>query len=234
MKKTRQDRGRTKLNRLVLLSLVMALSLINASCQMKKSTQSTLWINSARVDCVGVAPMQCLQVKSGENEPWTLFYQNIAGFDFEPGCLYQLRVEIDSLPKDEVPADGSSLAYRLIEVVSKTRDPHLDLQDIWIANKIGETGLEGQNRPILEINIAKQSIMGNDGCNAYRSKIEKLEGAALEFGPIMSTKKACPDMQLANRFNAALALVKSFKKSGLELRFYDESGQELLAFTKAD
>ena len=51
-------------------------------------------VNSARVPCVGVAPMNCLQVKRGA-EPtgdWQHFYSQIDGFDYEPGYLYRLLV----------------------------------------------------------------------------------------------------------------------------------------------
>ncbi len=61
--------------------------------------------------------MQCMQVRSDEQQPWTLFYQNIEGFQFEPGYRYQLTVSKVQLT--DVPADASSLRYRLIKVVNK-------------------------------------------------------------------------------------------------------------------
>ncbi len=36
--------------------------------------------------------MQCMQVRSDKQQPWTLFYQQIEGFQFEPGYRYQLTV----------------------------------------------------------------------------------------------------------------------------------------------
>ncbi|WP_204382856.1 DUF4377 domain-containing protein, partial [Aeromonas veronii] len=52
-----------------------------------------------------------------EQQPWTLFYQNIEGFQFEPGYRYQLTVSKEQLT--DVPADAPSLRYQLIKVVNK-------------------------------------------------------------------------------------------------------------------
>lgn len=97
--------------------LVSAVLLLTA-CQGTTAPQGeTLYINSQLVDCVGVGPMQCMQVRSDEQQPWTLFYQQIEGFQFEPGYQYQLTVKKEQLTN--VPADASSLRYQLIKVVSK-------------------------------------------------------------------------------------------------------------------
>jgi len=94
-------------------------TLLLSACQNAPApTQGeTLYINSQLVHCVGVGPMQCMQVRSNEQQPWTLFYQQIEGFQFEPGYRYQLTVSKEQLT--DVPADASSLRYQLIKVVSK-------------------------------------------------------------------------------------------------------------------
>ncbi|EKB18447.1 DUF4377 domain-containing protein [Aeromonas veronii] len=98
--------------------LLASAALLLTACQGTTATQGeTLYINSQLVDCVGVGPMQCMQVRSDEQQPWTLFYQQIEGFQFEPGYQYQLTVSKEQLTN--VPADASSLRYQLIKVVSK-------------------------------------------------------------------------------------------------------------------
>lgn len=57
-----------------------------------KAETTTLYVGSQTVACTGVAPQQCLQIKEKPNDKWTLLYQSIEGFDYEPGYLYQLRV----------------------------------------------------------------------------------------------------------------------------------------------
>ncbi|WP_421255429.1 DUF4377 domain-containing protein [Aeromonas sp. 600282] len=99
--------------------LFISATLLLTACQSTPapSQGETLYINSQLVDCVGVGPMQCMQVRSDEQQPWTLFYQNIEGFQFEPGYRYQLTVSKEQLT--DVPADAPSVRYQLIKVVNK-------------------------------------------------------------------------------------------------------------------
>ena len=216
--------------------LTLIISLLFMSCDSNLNEQ-IIWVNSAKIDCVGVGPMQCFQIKNSEEEPWTNFYQDIAGFDFEPGYIYKLKVSIKTLDKDELPADKSSLEYRLVEVLSKQADPLLSLNDIWVITKIEGAeakSINSEGNPILEINTRSMTILGSDGCNNYRGKIETLSENKISFGPIMGTKKACRDMDIPNKYTTALSKVKSYKKERLELVLYDETNKELLSFKKVD
>lgn len=68
------------------------------------------------VECVGVAPMQCLVVDG------KYFYDSIEGFEYEEGYVYRIRMErYDAWPDlEEPPQDASAYGYRLVEVVSQT------------------------------------------------------------------------------------------------------------------
>ena len=69
------------------------------------------------VDCVGVAPMKCLQVRDGPNDPWRVHYGGIAGFEHQPGIAYRLRVLEERVPNP--PADASSLRWTLDLIVEQ-------------------------------------------------------------------------------------------------------------------
>ena len=77
----------------------------------------TLYVDSEQVDCVGVAPQKCLRVKTDPDGEWQLFYAPIEGFEYEEGFVYELKVNSFDVPNP--PADGSSIRYELVEVVSK-------------------------------------------------------------------------------------------------------------------
>jgi hypothetical protein len=77
----------------------------------------TMFVAPEKVECVGVAPQECLQVRYAPNEDYQLFYSSIEGFDYEPGYDYELLVQ--KTPVDNPPADGSSIQWTLVEVVSK-------------------------------------------------------------------------------------------------------------------
>lgn len=77
-----------------------------------------MWVEPDLAECVGVAPMMCLQVAYTEDGPTELFYDSIAGFDHVEGTSYVLDVEVAEVP--DPPADASSLSYTLVDVVSQT------------------------------------------------------------------------------------------------------------------
>ena len=96
--------------------LLLSSALLLSAYQSAPTTE-TLYIQDKLADCVGVAPMKCMQVRSQPGESWGLFYQQIEGFTFEPGYRYQLEVTKEQLA--DVPADAPSLRYQLVKVVSK-------------------------------------------------------------------------------------------------------------------
>ena len=79
----------------------------------------TLEVGLARVPCTGEARTWCLRVRVLPDTAWRLFYGSIEGFAFEEGYRWRLEVERRHVPNP--PADGSSVAYRLLRVVSKER-----------------------------------------------------------------------------------------------------------------
>jgi heat shock protein HslJ len=57
-----------------------------------QTINKTVYISPETVDCIGLVPQQCLQMKEKIEDQWTLFYQSIEGFNYEPGYLYQMRI----------------------------------------------------------------------------------------------------------------------------------------------
>ncbi|CAA7386907.1 DUF4377 domain-containing protein [Chryseobacterium fistulae] len=87
--------------------------------QYTSANEKTLIVGAQTAGCVGVAPMQCLQVKETPNANWTNFYSHIQGFNYVAGYEYVLRVKVQHIANP--PADGSSIAYTLVKVVSKVK-----------------------------------------------------------------------------------------------------------------
>lgn len=81
--------------------------------------EKTFIIASQTVDCTGVAPMKCLQIKEKESDSWGNFYSNIEGFTYEPGFEYVLKIKTEKIQNP--PMDGSSIKYTLVKQVSKTK-----------------------------------------------------------------------------------------------------------------
>ncbi|HEX7979838.1 MAG TPA: DUF4377 domain-containing protein [Gemmatimonadaceae bacterium] len=81
----------------------------------------TLEVDAHRVPCTGEARTRCLRVRVLPDTSWRLFYNRIEGFTYEEG--YRWRLEVDRRRVPNPPADGSSLAYRLVRVISREREP---------------------------------------------------------------------------------------------------------------
>lgn len=215
---------------------------IALSCNTNKDKEvgtTTYWVNSYRVPCTGVSPMECLQVRKEGSDQWQFFYSNIVGFDYEPGYLYRIRVREEQLDPAQVPADASSIKYTLVSVEEKVGDPKLRINDIWVLRKmegreVPEDELTDRlKRPTIEFHLRDGRYMGTDGCNTFRGPIQSIGERELMLGPPMSTKMSCGDMTLPNTFLNLLSRCDSYRIDEGVLRLL-EGNTELLEFQKTD
>ena len=76
-----------------------------------------IYVAAETVPCTGVASMECLQVREQKDEPWTLHYDKIEGFEPEPGIAYRLRIKEFDVPNP--PADASSKRWVLDMIIEQ-------------------------------------------------------------------------------------------------------------------
>jgi heat shock protein HslJ len=207
----------------------------------------TAWVGPELVDCVGVAPQQCMQVKTNPDGEYTLFYDQIDGFDFQEGYEYEIQVLVEPVPNP--PADASALKYTLVEVVSQTPvtaeqpaegllpvDEEVALEgSTWLLESY--LNLEGQQTERLPqtrvtINFADGEVNGSAGCNNYFGPYE-LNGNNLTIGPLGSTMMMCVQDDTAIQETAYLANlgnVASYEIIDNQLQLLDADGQTVLVF----
>lgn len=108
------------------LIITLLFIIFNVSCSSDDSQiVESFWVDSERVSCTGAFEQTCYKIQEkpiiNENE-WLLFYSPIEGFDklYEEGYIYQLRVEKTKI--DNPPQDGSSIKYKLKEILNKKLD----------------------------------------------------------------------------------------------------------------
>lgn len=77
-----------------------------------------MWIEPELAECTGVGPMECLQVAYTDGGETELFYSTIDGFEYVEGTSYVIDVKVT--PVASPPADGSSLSYSLVGVISES------------------------------------------------------------------------------------------------------------------
>lgn len=85
--------------------------------------------------------------------------------------------------------------------------------------------LPGGKRPTLFLNSANKKAEGFSGCNNYFSHYQ-LNGSSLKFGPIGSTRRACPDAESIIEWNFFATLEKT--------RAWGIKGNQLILFRDVD
>jgi heat shock protein HslJ len=221
--------------KLYLKFTILLAAILLQSC----STNKVFWVNSYKSNCTsGAGNTQCLLINENsniENPEWKNFYSNIEGFNFKPGYFQKIKVKVTTLKKENVPADASSLTYKLIDVQEELKDNRFQLNDIWVVTAInGKTIAQTSNLPQLEINISKMQILGNDACNNFNGEIKQLTSTDILIGNLASTRKICGDMTITNAFNTALQNTSKYSLKGLNLFFYNNEGNETLVLKKVD
>lgn len=107
----------------------------------------------------------------------------------------------------------------------------------WILTHIGATEFKtdpsAHNVPSIQFDAATQRVSGADGCNrlmgAYSINKDKIS-----FSDLASTQMMCVNtVELANKYNAALAKVTAFQVYDKTLRLLDEHGNPVLQFESA-
>jgi heat shock protein HslJ len=236
---------------LALLGVVMATVLTLSACataqpteipvQNQSGTSQIIFIAPELKECVGVGPMECMQMADSKDGPWSLFYNQIEGFTFEPGFLYELRVRSEQVANP--PADESSIRYILEEVVSKS-----DVEATPAAD-----GLAGSNWTLNEISLNQDGVLtapvgerpvtiefqdgraaGNATCNRFTGGYTA-DASALSFGPAASTRMLCPGDDLNAQefaFFQVLQLTSSYTIVDDTLTLLSAEGVTLASFVR--
>lgn len=224
--------------KLTIFILIVSTMLFVMSCSSTKN-KTIIWVHSMKSECSsGVGTMKCLMIHKGdslENPNWELFYSPIDEFNFEPGYFQKIEIQEESIDKNSVPEDASSIHYKLIKILDKQIDKSYLLKHNWVPTQIfGIPVNEKSSMPRMELNMSKMQIFGTNGCNNYRGKIKIFTSTHIQFSTIGSTKKMCLDMNSSNSFDIALTLTRYYTLGNLELTFLDDSGTETIRFKKVD
>lgn len=84
-------------------------------------TLERLFVSGERAPCQAEGARECLRVRGSEAEEWRLLYAQIEGLELDPEYTYEVRVEV--YPVSDPPADAPASRYRLVEVLSRQKQP---------------------------------------------------------------------------------------------------------------
>ncbi len=90
---------------------------------------------------------------------------------------------------------------------------------------------EGQREAHFILKTAENRVTGNSGCNTLSSTYKLEEGSHISFTPVISTRMACPQMDVEQRFFIALEKADHYDFSGEDTLFlYPPQGAPLAKF----
>jgi len=102
--------------------IIIMISLILVSCgEEEEAKEVSLRVNHYRQTAIGVDKTLVFLVQEDEkvgSNAWDYLYDGIAGFNYEYGTIYDLKVIKRSISNP--PSDGSSIEYELKEIISET------------------------------------------------------------------------------------------------------------------
>jgi heat shock protein HslJ len=213
-----------------LRDLLITIKFSAAASALEPAGQSILYVGPNLVDCVGVAPQQCMLVRENPEDDWKYFYDQIEGFDYEEGYLYKLLVlqEIDPNP----PADRSSISYRLVNVEDQVPLNASLTDTTWLLEKLnGEAPIQDSQVTATFDTVGK--LYGSAGCNSYTTTyLTGGETISIKLPAVTMMFCAEPEgvMDQEQLFLKALEAANTYEIVGNRLTLMDEAGEGILVF----
>jgi heat shock protein HslJ len=193
------------------------------------SVLKTLQVAPSRVECTGVARQLCLQVRESSDAAWTLLYEEIGGFEYEPGYLYEIRVKEEAVANP--PADASAIRRTLVTILSKTAAPAALVGPTW-----GLVSLEGRpvlaGKPVTARFGDDSRVSGSAGCNGYFGRATVTDGQ-LAVGLLGATRMYCnPEGLMAQEgaYLSALEKATAYRIVGGQLHLGPAPGVVTLVY----
>lgn len=116
--------------------LIIIISLFSSCSNDNDSQIVNLEIKHYRVPAIGLDLLLTTYVREGDDPNFRTFFSGIEGFTHELGFDYELLVRRSEV--ENPPADGSSIRYELIDVVSQTPGSTTESFEIGLAFNRGD------------------------------------------------------------------------------------------------
>ncbi|PWH85171.1 META domain-containing protein [Brumimicrobium oceani] len=218
------------------LPFVAGLAILQA-CSTPKN--EIMWVGGFQTECdAGAGKSKCLKVYNGEdleNQKWENMFASIEGFEYEAGYMKKIEVNKVALDAEKVPADASSIQYKMVKELEKKADPRVQLNGDWVLTSINGGNI---NRmivlPTMKIELNTMSISGNGGCNLYSTQISELTTQNIKLASALGTLMACANENIEEEYQEALSKVEKYTLKGEELEFQNKEGKVILTYIRVD
>jgi len=166
-----------------------------------------MWISPRIVDCVGIGPTKCMQVKYTPNGEWTNFYNKIEGFKHLKGHSFKIVVNVTGDPG--LPDDDPALRYVLVRVEQDfivkgsnkaTYEARPDLYTKkWRLKSYTMDGVikkvKAKFEVTLEVNKSTHKVTGTAACNSFFGQ-GVINGQEFAINGIGATRMTCPESEV--------------------------------------
>lgn len=189
-----------------------------------------LYVGPSWVDCSELADRRCLQVKTAADAEYETFAGEIAGFAYEEGYAYELRV---------ARAPGTETGWTLLAQVRKDAAPRAAEaagieSTTWRLVSYADSSGAMERPPegsVATLRLEGGQLSGSGGCNSF-SGTYVLEGIGLSLAVDAVTQAVCDEASMA--VEAAnlgrLPEVTSWLVVGPQLQLVDARGKALLIY----
>lgn len=171
--------------KLYLISCIgMLVSIFSLSCSLKGNPPGIpevvdMRINHYQQTGIGEGLYLVYLVQEGENiggEDWSYLYDEVEGFKYEPGYVYDIKVR--KVEVENPPADASSIKYILVNVRSKEKVPENETFEIDLKKyEYSFVNFEGDEMFLLY----KYLIDCNSMCDELINDLESQEKVTATF-----------------------------------------------------
>lgn len=191
--------------------LIVALSIFGLVPLSFSQKKIRMVVKEECVPCRRMMPQTCFLVQKDGSKTWELFYERIAGFNYEPGNRYVIDV-IETPRPEPVPQDLSKYIYKLDKIISVT--PKIIGDEGAVYRVIRMNGKDLTNAQVsISFDSVFKRISGKSGCNNFFSAVKlnkKQSKICVKVGG--STLMACQDaqMEIEREFLSSIS-EKSFK-----------------------
>jgi copper homeostasis protein (lipoprotein) len=137
-----------------------------------------------------------------------------------------LSLACTSTPRPGDHPDSTAASGTAGAPAASTPDSSAALQDTeWTLVAVGGQPVAGDTsrRPGFRLSADGRKVQGQAGCNRMGGTYE-LQGQSLKFGPLITTKMACPAMQTEQAFLKALDATTRYEIVGSNLTLFGADG----------
>jgi len=169
--------------------------------------------------------MECLVYRDAASGAWSMLYDGIEGFVYDPNYAVELEVRTERV--ENPPADGSSIRYIQVRETARHRVQKLDgvINDSWGVVELNGRPLQKTENIFFEINQRTQRVLGRGGCNQFSAPFRLYDSfyKGIAVGVLEHTEMACDQLELEQEFFIVLGTVNRIDFANAEVRLlHDE------------